>query len=175
MEPTSFIVTVHPKPCLRSVSHPATLPLLPPGVNRGCIWIVISLIENTLHKLPEIQLIRNLVNVFLMNVVIEGPLVLPQRWEHPILRMRVGIRALWLLFDAGPREIRRPPRWLTQSSVINQGSILLLILGWLNSVLTHLVLHVALDDAVLESLGVDHGAVLHQLKVVSRYYDLCGR
>ena len=136
-------------------------------MNRGCIWIVISLIENTLHKLPEIQLIRNLVNVFLMHVVIESPLVLAQRWKHPILRMRVGIRALWLLFNAGPREISRAPRRLTQSSVINQGSILLLILWCLSSVHTDIGLHVAFDDAVLESLCVDHGAVLHQLKVVT--------
>jgi hypothetical protein len=72
-------------------------------MNRSCIWIVLSLIENTLYKFPEIQLIRNLINIFLMDIVIEGPLVLAQRWKHSILRVRVGIRTLWLLFDAGPR------------------------------------------------------------------------
>ena len=109
-----------------------------------------------------------------MDIVIEGPLVLSQRWKHSILWMRVGIRTLWLLFDAGPREIR-PRRWLAQSSVIYQGSILMLFLRRLSSVLTDVVLHVAFDYAVLESLCVNHGAVLHQLKVVTRHYDLCGR
>ena len=119
-----------------------------------------SLIENTLYKFSEIKLISYLINVFLMDVVIERPLVLAQRWKHSILRIRVSIRTLWLLFDASPRDIRSH-RWLTQSSVMNQCSILLLLLfilwGELNlEELTDVVLHVPFDDAVLEGLCVNH-------------------
>ena len=173
-----WIPSIKIKACLRSIPHPWALPLLPSHLNGGSIGIILCLIENTLNEFSEVQLLSHLVNVLFVHIVVKASLVITKRRKYTVPRVLINVRAYALIL-AGHAAIHSIPatslccRRLAQAPVIHQSSIVLsmLILNPSWFVLCDLVLHVALDDCVLERLCIYLWAVLHQLEIIPGHYD----